>query len=341
VASAGVGQKLGEERTVNSSADVWVVILAAGEGHRVRGLTRDRWGNSAPKQYSCLDGATTLLGTTLERAKRITPPERIVPIVAAQHQCWWDSELTEIPPENIIVQPENRGTAAGILLPLLWITRRDSDALLVILPSDHDVAREEILHTAMTEAVACAAGSQAGIVLLGVKPEGPETDYGWIVPRSGEHGSLRSVALFREKPDAATSAVLLRQGALLNCFILIAQGRVLLDLFETVTPRLWRFFHPVSVGNRDGNSKIHEVSKLYRSVPVFDFSKDLLEQIAEKLSVYTVPSCGWCDLGTPERLNRRLIQHSQPPWGVRILSAASGRREAIETAPVVKTHALA
>ncbi len=324
---------------------VWVVVLAAGEGKRVMNLTFDRSGRPAPKQFSSIDGAATLLGATLERAKEISPPERIVPIVAAQHRHWWASELAEIPPGNVIVQPENRGTAAGILLPLLWITRHDPDATLVILPSDHDVACGDTLHLAILNAIHCAEQTEAGIVLLGVTPEGPETGYGWIVPCPAGCGCLLPVASFREKPDASVAASLFNDGALLNSFILIGNGRFLLDLFETALPQLWRSFQPVINGRWDASWRDRDFVRLYRSVPALDFSKDLLERAAQKLWVYPVPACGWLDLGTPERLTRHLIEKGQPPWGVgvkptdrfwergphRVPQGMSDPRETIET----------
>ena len=292
---------------MNSNQHIWVVILAAGEGQRVRDLTRDRWGQPAPKQYSTFGGSRTFLGTTLERAKKIAPPERIVAIVAAQHRQWWATELAAIPRENVIVQPENRGTAAGILLPLLWITERDPDAQLVILPSDHGVASEDTLHTAINDALLGTASAHAGLVLLGVTPERPETGYGWIVPSPGEHGGLHPVASFREKPDAAAAASLFSHGALLNSFILIADGRFLLNLFETALPQLWRPMHPVFNERSNNSERRRELDDLYGSIPVLDFSKDLLERTAEELWVYPVPACGWLDLGTPDRLTRHLL----------------------------------
>ncbi|MDX2437202.1 MAG: sugar phosphate nucleotidyltransferase [Acidobacteriota bacterium] len=298
---------------MKSNEQVWVVVLAAGEGKRVKDLTRDLWGEPAPKQYSSIDGSTTLLGTTLKRAKKISPPERIVPIVAAQHHRWWVPELTEIPPENVIVQPENRGTAAGILLPLLWITQHDPDAVLVILPSDHGVASEHALQSAIIDATVRAGRTGAGLVLLGVKPERPETGYGWIVPRADECGRLETIASFREKPDAAAAALLFDQGALLNSFILISEGRFLLDLFESRLPQLWHAFQPVVKERWDPSVAEAELACLYRSVPMLDFSKDLLEQAAEKLWVYPVPACGWLDLGTPERLTRHLADQTRSP----------------------------
>lgn len=299
---------------MHSSEHLWVVILAAGEGKRVKDLTRDRWGLPAPKQYSLVGGRSTLLDATLERAKKIAPPERIVAVVARQHRRWWATELADLPARNVISQPENRGTAAGILLPLLWITRRDSRARLVILPSDHGVASEGTLLEAITGAISCVPRSDSEMVLLGVQPERPETGYGWIVPGQGDASLLRPVASFREKPNAATAASLLTQGGLLNSFILIAGGRFLLNLFRTAMPQLWRAFQPIIQEPRGIPSIEQDGSRFYKSIPSLDFSKDLLERAADKLWVYPVPACGWLDLGTPERLTGHLIAQAAKPW---------------------------
>jgi len=296
---------------MSANKHIWVVILAAGEGQRVRGLTRDQWGQPAPKQYSTFGGSRTLLGTTIERAKKIARPERIVAIVAAQHRQWWATELAAFSRENVIVQPENRGTAAGILLPLLWITERDPDAQLVILPSDHGVVSEDTLHTAIVDALLDTASAHAGLVLLGVRPERPETGYGWIVPSPGEHLGLHPVASFMEKPDATTAASLVGPGALLNCFIMIADSRSLLELFQTELPQLWESLHPVFDGRTHDSERQQQLAELYGSIPIFDFSKDLLERTADELWVYPVPACGWLDLGTPERLARHLLDRGR------------------------------
>jgi mannose-1-phosphate guanylyltransferase len=229
-----------------------------------------------------------------------------VSIVAAQHRRWWATELAEFPRENVISQPKNRGTAAGILLPLLWIAERDPDARVVILPSDHDVASEATLHTAIMDTLLGNASSCARLVLLGVRPEGPETGYGWIVPSPGEQGPFHAVASFKEKPDATTAASLVGLGALLNCFIMIADLRSLLELFQTELPQLWGSLYPVFHGRAHDPERQRQLAELYASIPIFDFSKDLLERTTADLWVYPVPACGWLDLGTPERLARHL-----------------------------------
>jgi mannose-1-phosphate guanylyltransferase len=298
---------------VHSNQHLWAVILAAGEGKRVKDLTRDRRGLPAPKQYSLIDGGSTLLDATIERARRMTPPERIVAVVARQHRRWWATELAGLPTQNLIVQPENRGTAAGVLLPLLWVTGKDPEARLVFLPSDHGVASEETLHQAITEAVESTPRSNSEMVLLGMRPEGPETGYGWIVPDPCGESRFRRIACFREKPDRAAAAALFKKGALLNSFIVIAGARFLLDLYETSLPELWRSFQPVFDETRRGSWVWEDLTSVYDSVPTLDFSRDLLEKSADSLWVHSVPACGWLDLGTPERLANHLNAQGQQP----------------------------
>lgn len=149
------------------------------------------------------------------------------------------------------------------------------------------------------------------MVLLGVQPEGPGTDYGWIVPCPRQNSCLSPVGCFREKPDPAAATALLEQGGLLNSFILIAGGRYLLDLNKTALPLLWRAFQPVMIETRNGTVIEQSVAQLYCSVPTLDYSKDLLEGAADRLWVYPVSVCGWLDRGAPERLTGHLNAHGQ------------------------------
>jgi mannose-1-phosphate guanylyltransferase len=288
----------------------WVLVLAAGKGHRVHALTRDRSGHRAPKQFTSLDGGETLLGATLRRAERITAAEKIVTIVAAEHERWWKPELSGYPAENIIVQPENRGTAAGILLPELWIARHDPSATVVILPSDHYVDSEEILNNSVSNAVSAVNRSEAPVVLLGVKPDGPEEEYGWIVPCPGPLNCPHRVASFREKPDACTAASLARHGGLLNTFIIVADSCCLLALFKHRVPQLWQPFERAMPRRSEETWPRDDLANLYHSIPSLDFSRDILEGASDEIWVYPVPLCGWTDLGTPRRLGEYLVRHA-------------------------------
>ena len=96
----------------------WSIILAGGEGTRLRELTTTRAGVTVPKQFCSLAGGPTLLGETLRRAEGLSSRDRIVVVVSARHERFWKHDLRALPRENVIVQPEARGTAAGIFLPL-------------------------------------------------------------------------------------------------------------------------------------------------------------------------------------------------------------------------------
>ena len=85
------------------AGQLWVIVLAAGEGSRVRSVTKDLDGNSTPKQFYSANGESSMLRTTISRAARLVPRERIVTIVAEQHRLWWERDLADFPPANVIV----------------------------------------------------------------------------------------------------------------------------------------------------------------------------------------------------------------------------------------------
>lgn len=104
--------------------NTWALVLAAGEGSRLRSLTTAADGTAVPKQFCSLLGGPSLLQEALHRAQSIAPRERICTVVAEHHRRWWQRALWSVPAANVIAQPANRGTAIGILLPVLHIRSR-------------------------------------------------------------------------------------------------------------------------------------------------------------------------------------------------------------------------
>ena len=142
-----MSEKIHKRRAPRASANTWVVVLAAGDGRRLHQLTTNESGVPVPKQFCSLNGGPSLLRSALRRAETVASPHRICTVVAEQHRHWWQPALTPAEHANVIVQPRNRGTANGILLPLLHIMRRDPQARVVLLPSDHYVDDEAVLAT--------------------------------------------------------------------------------------------------------------------------------------------------------------------------------------------------
>jgi mannose-1-phosphate guanylyltransferase len=284
---------------------LYTIVLAAGEGTRVRSLTRNAEGVSVPKQFSVVDGHRTMLDWALSRATRLVPKERVVVVVAKEHERWWRRDLAGLPPENIVIQPCNRGTAVGLLLPFLKVLQRDPQAQVLVLPSDHQVENEKTLHEAIVEALRAVSLDSRRVVLLGAFPLEPDTEYGWIVPHGALDG-IRGVAMFKEKPDKRTARALMDRGAVLNTLILVAAGRSLLHLYTRHLPGLLGEL----VSWRD-NARVpeRELEQLYQSLPTRDLSRDVLSLSCENLAVLPVVNCGWSDLGTPARLG--LFQRQQ------------------------------
>jgi mannose-1-phosphate guanylyltransferase len=120
-----------ERLSMKKSSNNWVVVLAAGDGNRLRSVATNGTGDAVPKQFCSLRGGPSLLLETLERAEPVAARDCICVVVASQHRRWRESMLSRTPTVNVIVQPMNRGTANGILLPLLHIEARDPDARIV------------------------------------------------------------------------------------------------------------------------------------------------------------------------------------------------------------------
>lgn len=287
----------------------WAIVLAAGDGTRLSVLT-DEEGAPVPKQFWSLHGSRSLLGDALQRAFQVVSRRRTVVVVAEKHRAFWEAELEKVPAENVIVQPANRGTAPGLLLPLLSILRRDPEARVVVLPSDHFVAKEYVLGVSLRLALESLGRDADRLVLLGITPTAAETGYGWIVPRRGV-GSLHRVAAFVEKPRQETASDLMASGGLWNSFLMVARGGILLDLYRRLLPDLVEALVQ-ALASPDPEA----LPRLYETLEPSDFSRDLLQGSEGDLWLLPVPECGWTDLGTPQRLAEcvtELEARTRPP----------------------------
>jgi mannose-1-phosphate guanylyltransferase len=286
----------------------WALVLAAGEGSRLRTLTTTAEGVAIPKQFCSLRGAQSLLSDALHRAGHIAHDERICTVVAAEHRPWWQVTLASRTPASIVAQVRNKGTAIGILLPLLRILARDPDACIAVLPSDHFVARERVLTAALSEAMSRAARGADDLILLGIKPDEFDAELGYIVPASRLGGSCVPVRSFVEKPDSATAAQLIEEGALWNAFIMAVRGRQLLNRFLALCPDVVARVQEIALLDPFEPQQRQRIEAVYERLPTLDFSRDLLQRDPAQLSVMRVSACGWSDLGTPQRVAQVLAR---------------------------------
>lgn len=290
----------------------WALVLGAGEGSRLQSLTTTASGVVVPKQFCSLGNGASLLNAALERARVVAPSERICTVVAAHHQRYWQTLPCSIPAHNIVVQPSNRGTANGILLPLLQILHRDPEAVLLVLPSDHHVRNEGVLARSLQRAMAHVESNKDPILLLGLEPESADAELGYIVPAGGTGAGVRHVSKFTEKPSAGAARLLIERGGLWNSFIFAAYGKTLLRAFESHCPQLVHDMRSVVTASSVAMAPSDELAALYERLPATDFSRDIVERCASQLQVIQVPACGWSDLGTPRRVADAIDRAAAP-----------------------------
>jgi len=277
------------------SNQIWTVILAAGAGRRLASLT-----GGVPKQFWRGADGRSLLRQTVERFTPLAPSSRTVVIVDAGHMHHVaETDITGSLPV-FVIQPEDRGTAAGVLLALTPVLQSVPNAIVAITPSDHGVMDDTRFRRGVLQAARQVVARDA-IVLFGVQPAVAQRDYGWISLGSATSSrGFRSVESFVEKPSSAVAERLLDAGAVWNTMVMVARAAAIRSLYTRLLPNLAAVF--AAAAQVPESKRAGFFAAEYPTLPKYDFSRDLLAH-ARNLSAYVLPeSVGWSDLGTPERL---------------------------------------
>jgi mannose-1-phosphate guanylyltransferase len=277
----------------------YVVVLAGGEGSRLVSLTRALYGIDLPKQFAVLSGDRSLLQTTIERATRLTSHDRISVVVTVHHERIARAQLAPYPGVELVVQPRNLDTAAGILLPLARIVARSRGARVIFLPSDHYLSNPEVIAEALRAAT--ARGLRGRVAMIGVTPSGPEVEYGWIVRgKRVADTAAYEVERFQEKPQARIAEELWRTGGLWNTFIQTGPVHVFWGLARRFLPihAEWLERYSAAMGGPDEDVAL---AAAYGAMPAASFSRDVLAH-APDLAVLPVAGSGWSDWGSPQRV---------------------------------------
>lgn len=294
----------------NDSDNRYGIILSAGNGMRLRDYVYRRRADYLPKQYLNFIGKRSLLEHTLQRAEKLIPAQRLLIVIAKEHFHFEEvrRQIVSRPPECVVIQPENKDTAPGILLPLMYLYKRYPDARVALFPSDHFVLEEDVFMRHVDQAFRIVEWDGSRIVLLGMKPNEPDPDFGYIVPGESmddSGGAGRKVDLFVEKPAMEMAERIVRRGALWNTLVLVFRCQTLLDAIRQTTPELYRSFQPIlqAIGTPDEHRVIEQV---YRGLRPTNFSKSVLQTLPyeQRQSFLVLPVRGvtWNDWGTSSRL---------------------------------------
>ena len=161
----------------------WAIILAGGDGTRLKSLTRKIAGDDRPKQFCAIFGGRTLLEQTQRRVALLFNPTQTLTVVTQTHESFYQEQVNDGFGNRLLVQPKNMGTAPAILLSLLRVAQLSPHAVVAFFPSDHHFTDDAHFMSQVELALEFAEANARLITLLGIKPDGSEVQYGWIEPR--------------------------------------------------------------------------------------------------------------------------------------------------------------
>jgi mannose-1-phosphate guanylyltransferase len=290
---------------------LWAVLLAGGDGIRLRDLTVRIVGDQRPKQFCPIVGAESLLRQTRTRLDPLFSSDRQVFVVSCAHERYYSKELADAKDSLLIAQPMNRGTAVGIIAALFKIMQANPGALVAFFPCDHYYSDDESFRFTVGLATAGAEQFPQSLVIVGAEAEYAETEYGWIEPglavSQTQAGPLCRVNRFWEKPALPQARALLQSGCLWNTFVTIGSSATFFELICSEVPDVVLSLTRALADN--------DLAATYARLPSVDFSRDILVRQANRLLVIRDSGSGWADLGSPDCVLGLLAKKvNQPAW---------------------------
>ncbi|MFD2169011.1 mannose-1-phosphate guanylyltransferase [Tumebacillus lipolyticus] len=282
---------------------LYAVILAGGVGSRF-------WPKSSaanPKQFLQIFGDKSLLQTTAGRVRPLIRQDCIYVVTNDRYFDKIREQLPELPPENLIIEPEARETAAGIGLAAVKLARRDPQAVMAVLPSDHFIGSEQDFRRCLSWAAEFARNHKM-LVTFGIRPTEPKTGYGYIkmdrllVNDNGRRAY--HVAEFTEKPDFERALRFLQAGKYLwNSGMFVWRAQEILQAYRRHMPDMYQ--HLAQIYEILGSAEEQEVIReTYAKMQKLSVDYAIMEK-AENVAV--IPAdFAWDDVGSWRSVERFL-----------------------------------
>ncbi|MEM6736275.1 MAG: mannose-1-phosphate guanylyltransferase [Bacteroidota bacterium] len=274
------------------STNVYVVIMAGGSGTRFWPYSRD----TKPKQFLDVVGAgRSLLQMTFDRFLEVTTSDKIWIVSNDKYKNIIKEQLPEISENQVLLEPQKRNTAPCIAYASYKIFKKDQNATLVVSPSDHIIFKEKEFHH-IVQIATQAVQKNEKLLTIGIRPNRPETGYGYIQYHSNPGNRIKKVKTFTEKPESELAAKFLESGDFLwNSGIFIWSAGAIVNAFEKYDEELAKVFADglPYYYTKEEKSFVQQAYSQCKSISI-DYA------IMEKSDdVYVVPgNFSWSDLGS-------------------------------------------
>lgn len=276
--------------------DNHVVIMAGGIGSRFWPMST----NDCPKQFiDVLGCGRTLVQLTVDRFEGICPLENMWIVTSKKYASLVREQLPQIPENNILCEPCRRNTAPCIAYVSWKIKVRNPNANIVVTPSDHIVMNVIEFRRVIRAALQFTSESD-GILTLGMKPNRPETGYGYIQAdlsvASLANREIYRVDSFKEKPNIETAEQYIKQNNFFwNAGIFVWNVNTIINSFRLLCPDISEAFENLLHVYDTSEEQLY-VDEVYSSCQNISVDYAILEKADE---IFTFPAeFGWSDLGT-------------------------------------------
>jgi mannose-1-phosphate guanylyltransferase len=272
------------------------VIMAGGIGSRFWPLSKI----TKPKQFlDILGTGKSLLQSTYDRFREIIQPENFIIVTSTLYRDFIFEQLPELTPEQVLLEPMRKNTAPCIAYANYKINLMNPDAVIVVTPSDHLILKQDEFLKEIRQGLE-AASSENVLLTLGIKPNRPETGYGYIQANTkklpGKPDNLRKVKTFTEKPDMELARVFFESGEFhWNSGIFIWSLKTIMNSFSQFLPDVDSLFASgMNVYNTEKEQEF--ITGVYATCKNISVDYGIMEKADD---VYVLVSdFGWSDLGT-------------------------------------------
>ncbi len=291
-------------------AKCYSVIIAGGKGTRFWPLSR----SLRPKQLLKILGRRSLISETVSRVLSISGRKQTLVVTVAEQLNALRKELHDLPRRNFLAEPQGKNTAPCIGLAALDVVARDPGAVMTVLPADHWVTDTEGFRSTLRAATDMATRHDR-LITIGIRPNYPETGYGYIMKGKslGNNTASYQVKRFREKPSVVMAQQLIRQGSLWNSGIFVWKAALLLELIQRYQPRIANGLEQIkkAAGGKSLGAPSPRmraiIAREYKKMPNISIDYAVLERAGSEDKVITLEAdFGWSDVGSWAAVHRMM-----------------------------------